>query len=95
MGASSPAWSTSCMAPIPVCGRGTLPEMTSNGTPAAQALAMPVAAFVTPGPAVTMATPTVPVTSPAACAMKTAAPSWRTSTMSIPDRATASHIGWM
>lgn len=83
------------MAPIPVCGRGTRPEMTTSGTAAACALAMPVALFVTPGPAVTMATPTVPVTSPAACAMKTAAPSWRTSTMSISRWDTASHIGWM
>ncbi len=70
------------------CGREVQPPISSTGARASEALAMAVTVLVTPGPAVTMATPKLPVSSACACAMWTAAPSSRTSTMRMPCRAT-------
>src|SRR5262252_10321915 len=85
----------SCSGPMLTCGRGGQPPISSTGTRARYALAIAVTVLVTPGPAVTMATPSLPVSSAWACAMWTAAPSSRTSTMPTPSRATWSQIGWM
>jgi len=60
------------------------PPISSTGTRARYAFAIAVTVLVTPGPAVTMATPKPPVSSAWACAMCTAAPSSRTSTMRMP-----------
>jgi hypothetical protein len=54
-----------------------------------------VTVLVTPGPAVTIATPSSPVNSACAWAMCTAAPSSRTSMISMPSVAAWSQIGWM
>ena len=76
-------------------GRGGQPPISSTGTRASVAFAIAVTVLVTPGPAVTIATPSAPVSSAWACAMWTAAPSSRTSTMRMPSRATWSQIGWI
>ena len=65
----------SCIAAIPVCGRGARPEITNTGLRETKALDIAVTALVSPGPAVTMATPRSPVSSALACAMYTAAAS--------------------
>ena len=65
----------SCSGPILACGRDGQPPISSTGARASEALAMAVTVLVTPGPAVTMATPSAPVSSAWACAMCTAAPS--------------------
>ena len=85
----------SCSGPMLTCGRGGQPPISSSGTRASEALATAVTVFVTPGPAVTMTTPSVPVSSAWAWAMWTAAPSSRTSTMRMPSRAAWSQIGWI
>jgi hypothetical protein len=51
------------------CGRGGVPDSTRTGARETCALAIPVIALVTPGPAVTRATPSSPVSSAWACAM--------------------------
>src|SRR5882724_5985121 len=56
---------------------------------------MPVIALVRPGPAVTSATPSLPVSSAWACAMWTAARSSRTSTMRIPSASARIQRGMM
>ena len=78
----------SCSGPIFACGRDVQPPISSTGMRASEALAIAVTVLVTPGPAVTMATPSCPVSSACACAMCTAAPSSRTSMMRMPWRAT-------
>ena len=47
----------SCSGPIFACGREVQPPINRTGTRASDALAMAVTVLVTPGPAVTMATP--------------------------------------
>ena len=74
----------SCREPRPWLNVGAAPPMSSSGTLAAQALATPVTASVTPGPAVTMATPMPRVRRAQASAAWAAACSWRVSTMRIP-----------
>jgi hypothetical protein len=68
--------------------------MTSSGVRDRNALAIPVTALVKPGPAVTIATPMRPVRSASACAMCTAAHSWRVETMRTPMRASSLQIGF-
>ena len=75
------------------CTRVVQPPISNTGTRARSALAMPVTQLVTPGPAVAMQTPSSPVNSAWACAMCTAAPSSRTSTIGIPSWAMRSQIG--
>ena len=57
MGRNSATCSVSCSAPLVVSACGAAPPISSTGDSAALALAMPVMASVTPGPAVTTATP--------------------------------------
>ena len=63
---------------------GAAPPRRTSGTFAAQAFATPVTASVTPGPAVTMATPAPRVRRAQASAACAAACSWRVSTRRIP-----------
>ncbi len=58
--------------------------MSKTGIRASEAFAIAVTQLVTPGPAVTIATPNVFISSAWACAMWTAAPSSRTSMMRMP-----------
>jgi hypothetical protein len=58
--------------------------MTSNGDPVKWPVAMALMALVTPGPAVTAATPVRRVSFAQPSAANTAVCSWRVSTMSIP-----------
>ena len=46
-----------------ICGRGGQPPISNTGARASEALAIAVTQFVTPGPAVTMATARRPVSS--------------------------------
>ena len=85
----------SCSPPRFSCGRGLPPEITSTGARETCALAMPVMALVIPGPAVTSATPSSPVSSACACAMWTAARSSRTSMMRMPSASSRIQIGMM
>ena len=57
MGRSRPTCSVSWSAPSPRSPSGAAPPMRSTGLRAEYALATPVTASVTPGPAVTTATP--------------------------------------
>ena len=74
----------SCSGPMLACGREVQPPIRRTGTRASEALAMEVTVLVTPGPAVTMATPNPPVSSAWAWAIWTAARSSRTSMMRMP-----------
>jgi hypothetical protein len=56
-----PTVSHSWNASSPIAGVGTCPVMMTIGIESMYAVAMPVTAFVTPGPEVTSATPTSPV----------------------------------
>ena len=57
IGRSSATCSVSCRAPRPRRPSGAAPPISSSGLRAEKALATPVTASVTPGPAVTTATP--------------------------------------
>ena len=59
-------------APRPAWGAGGRPLTTTTGVRPLSQLAIPVTALVNPGPAVTIAHPTVPVSWAAACAISTA-----------------------
>src|SRR5580692_8738991 len=85
----------SCRPPRFSCGRGLPPEITRIGARETWALAMPVMELVIPGPAVTSATPSSPVSSAWACAICTAARSSRTSMMRIPSASSRIQIGMM
>ena len=61
MGRVMPTVSHSWKASSPIAGVGTWPEMITMGIESIYAVAMPVTAFVNPGPEVTSATPTSPV----------------------------------
>jgi hypothetical protein len=84
-----------CSGPMFACGRGGQPPISRTGARARKALATAVTVLVTPGPAVTRATPNPPASSACACAMCTAAPSSRTSMMRMPCWATWSQSGWI
>src|SRR5690606_40208865 len=66
-GGTGAACARGCSAPRFSCGLGGQPESTSTGARATCALARPVIALVTPGPAVTSATPSEPESSACAC----------------------------
>jgi len=70
--------------PRPWLKVGAAPPSSTRGELAAQAFATPVTASVTPGPAVTIATPTPRVRRAQASAAWAAACSWRVSTSRIP-----------
>ena len=87
IGFISESWSNSCSAPHSACASGRAPPSTTSGVWAARQFATAVTVPVTPGPAVTSATPherrTLPHAS-AACAADcscrrstTRTPSWR------------------
>ena len=84
-----------CSGPMFACGRGGQPPISRTGARARKALATAVTVLVTPGPAVTRATPNPPASSACACAMCTATPSSRTSMMRMPCWATWSQSGWI
>lgn len=77
-------WSISCNEPMPEKKRGPCPPMRIIGTPPRIALAAAVTASVTPGPAVTTATPGLPVARAHPSAAWPAACSCRKSTTRIP-----------
>ncbi len=72
-----PTISISWNASLPIMGEPTCPEITTSGIESLYAVAMPVIALVAPGPEVTSATPTLPLTRAYASAAWTAACSWR------------------
>jgi hypothetical protein len=57
IGRISDTWSSSCRAPCSAWTSGRAPPITTSGTCATAALATAVTVPVTPGPAVTTATP--------------------------------------
>ena len=67
-----------------ICVKAPCPPITSIGVWARKALATPVTVSVVPGPAVTTATPGLPVTRVQASAACAAACSCRTSMMRMP-----------
>ena len=77
-------WSISCSEPEPQRSSGARPPSTQTGEPLAWAPAIALIPLVTPGPAVSAATPTRRVALAKPSAAKTADCSWRTSTISIP-----------
>ncbi len=83
-GATNGTWSISCSEPCPQRHAGARPPSTSIGEWFCCADAIALIPFVTPGPAVSAATPGVRVTFAQPSAANAAACSWRTSTMSIP-----------
>src|SRR6185437_11472231 len=85
----------SCRPPRFSCGRGLPPDITSTEARDTCALAIPVMLLVMPGPAVTSATPSSPVSSACACAMWTAARSSRTSMIRMPSASRRIQIGMM
>src|SRR3989475_10643661 len=86
IGRSSATCSISWRAPRPRKPSGAAPPMRSTGLRAEYALATPVTASVTPGPAVTIATPRLRVRRAQASAACAAACSWRRSMTRIPSR---------
>ena len=77
-------WSSSCSEPWPQRIAGARPPSTSIGEPFCCAEATALMPLVTPGPAVSAATPGWRVTLAQPSAAKAAADSWRTSTRSMP-----------
>jgi hypothetical protein len=75
-----PTVSHSWNASSPMARVGTWPVITTIGIESMKAVAMPVTAFVTPGPLVTSATPGLPVARAYPSAACSAPCSWRTST---------------
>ena len=61
-GRDTPTMSISWNASEPMAGEPTWPEITTSGIESEYAVAMPVMALVAPGPDVTRATPTLPLT---------------------------------
>ena len=77
-------WSISCSEPEPQRSSGARPPSTQTGEQLAWAPAIALMPLVTPGPAVSAATPTRRVALAKPSAAKTADCSCRTSTISIP-----------
>ena len=94
-GAAIGCWSISCNAPRPCRSVGAAPPSSTTGDCAICAFLSAVTAFVTPGPAVTAATPGMPVSRAAASAAKTAAASPRVSTTRMPRALAPERIGEM
>ena len=80
----SSTWFMSWSEPMSASARGPAPPITIIGTAARCAFATAVTVSVTPGPAVTAHTPTVPVMRDHASAAWPAVCSWRTSTTRMP-----------
>ena len=89
------SWSMSCSAPRPLSRVAVAPPKISKGVCASCAFFTAVSVLVTPGPAVTAATPGTPVMRATASAANTALASWRTSTMSMPRAFAPVRIGEM
>ena len=83
-GATNGTWSISCSDPWPQRTRAARPPSTSIGEWFCCAEASALMPFVTPGPAVSAATPGVRVTFAQPSAANAADCSWRTSTMRMP-----------
>ena len=82
-GARIGGWSSSWRLPIPHRLSGARPPTTTIGEPANRACATALTPLVTPGPAVSTASPGVRVSFPVASAANAAVCSWRTSTSRI------------
>ena len=82
--ATSGRWSISCSDPCPQRAAGARPPSTSIGEWLKCAEAIALIPFVTPGPAVSAATPGRRVTFAQPSAANAAVCSWRTSTIPIP-----------
>lgn len=91
----SASWSMSCSDPRPLRIMAVAPEKTSKGLWASCAFLTAVSVLVSPGPAVTMATPGTPVRREMASAAKTVVASSRTSTTRIPTASQPTRIGAM
>jgi len=89
------SWSMSCSEPRPLSRVAVAPPSSSSGVCAICAFLSAVTVLVTPGPAVTAATPTVPVMRATASAANTALPSSRTSTTRMPRCSAPVRIGEM
>ena len=76
-------WSSSCSDPLPQRLAGARPPTTTIGDPANWACAIALTPLVTPGPAVSTASPGTRVSLPVASAAKAAVCSWRTSSSRI------------
>ncbi len=85
-------WSISCSEPEPQRSSGARPPSTQTGEPLAWAPAIALIPLVTPGPAVSAATPIPRVALAKPSAANTADCSWRTSTISIPSALQPSYI---
>ena len=94
-GSTSGACSMSCSAPRPCSAVGAAPPSSSTGDCASWAFLSAVMVLVMPGPAVTAATPGVPVSRAAASAANTAVASSRVSTMRMPRFFAATRMGEM
>ena len=77
-------WSISCSEPAPQRSSGARPPNTQTGDPFAWAPAIALMPLVTPGPAVSAATPTSRVAFANPSAANAADCSWRTSISSMP-----------
>mmetsp|Transcript_23987 Transcript_23987/g.83242 ORF Transcript_23987/g.83242 Transcript_23987/m.83242 type:complete len:248 (+) Transcript_23987:370-1113(+) len=95
MGLSTDIWSMSCRLPLPRSSVAAAPPMRTRGDSAICAFLTAVTVFVTPGPAVTAATPGTPVRRATASAANTAVTSCRTSTTRMPVALAATRIGEM
>ena len=85
-------WSISCSEPEPQRISGARPPSTQTGEPLAWAPAIALSPLVTPGPAVSAATPTPRVAFAIPSAAKAAVCSWRTSTSPIPSSLQPSYM---
>ena len=88
-------WSSSCNEPIPQRASGARPPTSSSGLSLEWAAATAEIAFVTPGPAVTVATPHWRVTFDQPSAAKVAVCSWRVSMIRMPCSTAPVSIGQM
>jgi hypothetical protein len=88
-------WAMSCSAPRPCKAVGAAPPSSSTGDCASCAFFSAVIVLVSPGPAVTAATPVVPVSRATASAAKTALASSRVSMIRMPRALAATRIGEM
>ena len=77
-------WSSSCNEPAPHRACGARPARTTSGDPLKRAVVMALMPLVTPGPAVSTATPGRRVSLAMPSAANVAVCSWRTSTMRTP-----------
>ena len=95
IGASTGTWSNSCSDPAPQRVAGARPPSTTSGEPLNRAEVTAEMPLVTPGPAVSAATPGLRVSFAYASAAKTADCSWRVSTTRMPTSRAPSYSGQM